>query len=53
MAQELHKKSMNVLVVIFDSKLTWSAHVAHTLVKAKKALIALRLIKKSFLATVR
>ena len=41
-------RTINALGVIFDSKLTWSTHVAHTIVKAKKALIALRLIKKNF-----
>ena len=39
---------MNVLGVTFDSKLNWSIHVAHTLVRAKKALIALKLIKRFF-----
>ena len=31
-------KSMNVLGVIFDSKLTWSIHIANTINKARKAL---------------
>ena len=39
---------MNVLGVVFDSKLNWSTHVAQTIVKAKRALIALRLIKRFF-----
>ena len=39
---------MNVLGVVFDSKLNWSMHVAQAIVKAKKALIALRLIKRFF-----
>ena len=42
------KKSMNVLGVIFDSKLTWNAHIASAIAKAKKALFALRLLKKFF-----
>ena len=46
--QMTSKKSINVLGVVFDSKLTWNMHVAQTLVKAKKALIALRLIKRFF-----
>ena len=37
------KKSMNVLGVIFDSKLNWQLHVATAITKAKKALFALRL----------
>ena len=44
----LSKKSMNVLGVIFDSKLTWSIHIANAIGKAKKALFALRLIKRFF-----
>ena len=39
---------MNVLGVIFDSKLTWSTHTANAINKAKKALFALRLIKRFF-----
>ena len=31
-----------------DSKLTWSIHVANAICKAKKALFALRLIKRFF-----
>ena len=42
------KKSMNVLGVIFDSKLNWSEHVANTICKAKKSLYALRLLRKFF-----
>ena len=42
------KKSMNVLGVIFDSKLNWSEHVANTISKAKKSLYALRLLRKYF-----
>ena len=45
------KKSMNVLGVIFDSKLNWQLHVATAITKAKKALFALRLLKKYFSAT--
>ena len=39
---------MNVLGVCFDSKLTWSLHVAKTINKANIALHAIRLIKKYF-----
>ena len=39
---------MNVLGVCFDSKLTWSMHVANSINKANKALHAIRLIKKYF-----
>ena len=39
---------MDVLGVCFDSKLTWSMHVANTINKANKALHAIRLIKKYF-----
>ena len=42
------KKSMNVLGVTFDSKLNWQLHVATAITKAKKALFALRLLKKYF-----
>ena len=44
----MSKKSMNVLGVAFDSKLNWSIPVAQTVVQAKKALIALKLIKRFF-----
>ena len=40
------KKEMNVLGVIFDSKLNWNTHIANTISKAKKALFAVRLLKK-------
>ena len=42
------KKSMNVLGVVFDSKLTWNDQIAHCISKAKKALFALRLLRKFF-----
>ena len=42
------KKSMNVLGVIFDSKLTWSLHIAQAISKANKALCALRMLKNFF-----
>ena len=42
------KKEMNVLGVIFDSKFNWSAHVANSICKARKALFALRLLRKFF-----
>ena len=40
--------SMNVLGVIFDSKLSWNDHIAHCISKSKKALFALRLLRKYF-----
>ena len=45
------KTSMNVLGVCFDSKLTWSKHIANTIHKANQALHAIRLIKKYFNST--
>ena len=42
------KKEMNVLRVIFDSKLNWGPQVANSIYKAKKALFALRLLRKFF-----
>ena len=45
------KKSMNVLGVMFDSKLNWNHHISMCINKAKKALFALRLIKKYFTQT--
>ena len=42
------KKSMNVLGVVFDCKLSWSEHVAHAIKKSNKSLCALRLLKKFF-----
>ena len=42
------KREMNVLGVIFDSKLNWGPQVANTICKAKKALFALRLLRKFF-----
>ena len=41
-------RSMNVLGVIFDCKLTWSVHIAKAINKAKKALCGLKLLKKFF-----
>ena len=42
------KKSMNVLGVIFDSKLNWNLQVASSINKARKKLFALRLLRKFF-----
>ena len=39
---------MNVLGVIFDSKLNWNAHIANAISKAKKALFGLRALKFFF-----
>jgi hypothetical protein len=41
-------KSMNVLGVIFDSKLQWSLQVANSINKSKSALHAIKLIKGFF-----
>ena len=42
------KNTMNVLGVIFDSKLQWSAQVSNTIMKANRSLSAIKLIKKYF-----
>ena len=42
------QKTINVLGVVFDSKLTWGPHVAHCTTKANKTLFAIRQIKKFF-----
>ena len=39
---------INVLGVIFDSKLQWNEQVSNTIKKANKALQAIRLIKNHF-----
>ena len=39
-------KKINILGVIFDSKLQWSEHIAHAIKKATCALNAIRLIRK-------
>ena len=41
-------KSINVLGVVFCCKLNWQIHIAKAISKAKKALYALRLLKKYF-----
>ena len=42
------KKTLNVLGVIFDSKLQWTEHVAMAISKSNRALNALRMISKHF-----
>ena len=42
------KDNMNVLGVIFDSKLTWSKHTANQISKSSRALHAIKLIRKYF-----
>jgi hypothetical protein len=42
------KKVINVLGVLFDSKMTWAPQVEQTITKANKALNAIRLIRKYF-----
>ena len=39
---------MNVLGVIFDSKLNWAKHVANQINKANRALHAIKMIRKYF-----
>ena len=41
-------KTINVLGVTFDHKLTWSNHISNQINKANRALHAIRLIKKVF-----
>lgn len=41
-------KSMNVLGIVFDSKLTWSLQVSSAIMKATKALNAIKLIRRFF-----
>ena len=42
------KCRMNVLGVIFDSKLSWADHISHAINRSMKALHAIRIIKKFF-----
>ena len=42
------KNSINVLGVLFESKLNWSAHIVKVINKANKALNAIKLIRKFF-----
>jgi hypothetical protein len=44
------KYMINVLGVLFDSKLQWSSQVSKTILKANKALCAVRLIKSILMA---
>ena len=44
----ISQPSMNVLGIIFDSKLTWSSQVAQATKKANKSLHAIKMIKKYF-----
>ena len=39
---------MNVLGVLFDSKLNWNIHIASAISKAKKSLFAIKQLKKYF-----
>ena len=47
-SQITSKQTINVLGVIFDTKLQWSPQVANSIKKANSALNAIRLIKKFF-----
>ena len=40
------KRSMNVLGVTFDNKLNWQSHIENAITKSKKALNAIKLIRK-------
>ena len=42
------KSTMNVLGVVFDSKLQWSAQVANAILKANRSLCAIKQIKRYF-----
>ena len=42
------KRSINVLGVIFDSKLQWSDQISHTIKRSMNALNAIRLIRRFF-----
>ena len=42
------KDTMNVLGVLFDSKLQWNKHIEQTVIKTRKALQAIYLIRKFF-----
>ena len=41
-------KNINVLGLLFDSKLNWSTHICHTISKSQKSLNALKIIRKYF-----
>ena len=41
-------RTINILGVIFDSKLSWADHVSHAIKRSNKALNAIRLIKRYF-----
>ena len=45
------KNEINVLGVLFDSKLKWSNHVSKVITKANKALNAIKLIRRYFNST--
>ena len=42
------KKSINILEVIYDSKLQWSDHIAHTIKRSMNALNAICLLQIFF-----
>ena len=44
----MSKDSINVLDIIFDSKLTWATHIENQINKSNKALNAIKLIRKYF-----
>ena len=44
----ISNRTINVLGVIFDSKLTWADHISHAIKRSNKALNAIRIIKRFF-----
>ena len=44
----LSKKVINVLGVMFDSKLQWSEHISKTILKANRAINAIKLVRRFF-----
>ena len=44
----ISKNEMNVLGVLFDSKLRWSNHISKAIMKANRALNAIKLIRRFF-----
>ena len=46
--QIISKSTINVLGVLFDSKLQWSSHVDKAVLKANKALNAIKILRKYF-----
>ena len=47
-ANIISNRTINVLGVIFDSKLTWADHISHAIKLSNKALNAIQIIKRFF-----